>query len=91
MAIGIYFNPASMNASQYDDIIKRLEQAGAGKPSGRLHHVCFGSGDKLQVFDLWESQEAFDKFGETLVPILQQVGLDTGEPMVEPVHNIIGG
>lgn len=91
MALGIYFNPDSMNAAKYDDVIKRLDAAGAGKPAGRLYHACFGSGDKLQVFDIWESQEAFDKFGETLMPILGQVGLDPGQPMVEPIHNIIPG
>lgn len=91
MAIGIYFNPESMSAEQYDDVIARLDKAGAGKPAGRLHHVCFGSGSKLQVFDIWESQAAFDKFGETLGPILQEVGLEPGQPMVEPVHNVIPG
>jgi hypothetical protein len=91
MAIGIYFRPESMNATQYDDVINRLEKAGAGKPTGRQYHVCFGSGDSLQVFDIWESQDAFDKFGQTLMPILQEVGLDPGQPMVEPVHRIIPG
>lgn len=91
MAIGVYFNPESMNTAQYDDVMERLNAAGASKPAGRLYHSCFGSGDKLQVFDIWESQEAFDKFGETLMPLLQEVGLDPGQPMVEPVHNIVPG
>jgi hypothetical protein len=91
MAIGIYFNPTSMNAAQYDEIMRRLDIAGAGKPDGRLYHSCFGSGDKLQVFDIWESQEAFDKFGEMLMPVLQEVGFDPGQPMAEPVHNIVPG
>jgi len=34
-------------------------------------------------------QESFDKFGATLMPILQEVGLDAGQPMVEPLHNMI--
>jgi hypothetical protein len=50
-----------------------------------------GSGDKLQVFDIWESQQAFDKFGETMMPIVQEVGVDLGQPMVELVHNLIQG
>lgn len=91
MAIGIYFNPASMSAAQYDETIKRLEAAGAGKPAGRLYHASFGSRDKLQVFDIWESQEAFDTFGQTLMPILQEIGLDRGQPMVEPIHRLIPG
>ena len=45
----------------------------------------------LQVFDIWESQQDFDTFGATLMPVLQQVGLDTGQPVVEPVHSVIPG
>ena len=90
MAIGIYFNPASMDAKAYDEVIRRLEANGAGKPAGRQYHVCFGGGSKLQVFDVWDSQESFDTFGATLMPILQEVGVDPGQPMVEPVHNVIG-
>jgi hypothetical protein len=91
MAISVYINPVSATAAKYDEIIRRLDAAGAGKPAGRLYHACFGSGDKLQVFDIWESQQAFDKFGETMVPIVQEVGIDLGQPMVEPVHNLIQG
>ena len=91
MTIGIYFRPASMSADQYDDIIKRLEAAGSGTPEGRLYHVCFGADDSLQVFDIWESQQAFDDFGATLMPILQEVGVDPGQPMIEPVHSVIPG
>jgi len=91
MAISVYINPASVTAAQYDEIVRRLDAAGAGKPAGRLYHACFGSGDKLQVFDIWESQQAFDKFGETMMPIVQEVGVNLGQPMVEPVHNLIQG
>jgi hypothetical protein len=80
-----------MSAAQYDDVIERLEAAGAGAPPGRLYHVCFGSGDRLRVVDVWESQEAFDAFGRTLMPILQGVGVDPGQPEVAPVHNTIVG
>lgn len=91
MALGFFFAPASMTAQQYDDCIRRLEKAGAGKPAGRLYHSCFGTGNKLQVFDVWESQTAFDRFGQTLMPILQQIGIDPGQPQVAPIHNIIKG
>jgi hypothetical protein len=91
MAISVYINPASMTAAQYDEIVRRLDAAGAGKPAGRLYHACFGTGDKLQAFDIWESQQAFDKFSETLMPIVQEIGTDAGQPMIEPVHNLIQG
>jgi hypothetical protein len=45
----------------------------------------------IQVFDVWESQEAFDAFGATLVPIMSGLGVDPGQPMVAPVRNVIKG
>jgi len=89
MAIGIYFSPAAMSTEQYDTCIKLLRKAGAGHPSGRTYHAVFGPPDKLMVFDVWTSQAAFDKFGKTLMPILEQVGLDAGQPSVMTVHNVI--
>ena len=91
MAITVIVTPLSMDARQYDEIIKRLENAGASAPPGRLSHVCFGTGTSLRVVDVWESQDAFNAFGQTLIPILQQVGVDPGQPEVVEVHNIIQG
>src|SRR6478736_6290397 len=89
MAIGIYFAPAAMSAPQYDECIKLLRKAGAGNPPGRVYHAAFGPKDKLMVFDVWTSQASFDKFGKTLMPILQQLGIDSGQPSVMPVHKVI--
>src|SRR6476659_7249544 len=89
MAIGIYFSPAAMSAEKYDECIKLLKKAGAGNPAGRSYHAAFGPKDKLMVFDVWTSQAAFDKFGKTLMPILQQLGIDSGQPSVMPVHKVI--
>jgi hypothetical protein len=89
MAIGIYFAPAALSAEKYDECIKLLKKAGAGNPPGRSYHAAFGAKDKLAVFDVWTSQAAFDKFGKTLMPILQQLGIDPGQPVVMPVHKVI--
>ena len=89
MAIGIYFSPAAMSAEKYDECSKLLRKAGAGNPPGRSYHASFGSNDKLAIFDVWTSQAAFDKFGKTLMPILQQLGIDPGQPNVMQVHKVI--
>jgi hypothetical protein len=89
MPIAIYFHPEAMSAAQYDEIIKRLEVAGQGKPKGRTHHSTFGPDDHLMVYDVWDSQDDFDAFGKTLMPILTELGVDTGQPDVMPVHNVI--
>jgi hypothetical protein len=89
MAIGIYFSPAAVSAEKYDECIKLLKKAGAGHPAGRSYHSSFGPKDKLMVFEVWTSQAAFDKFANTLMPILQRLGIDPGQPMVMPMHKVI--
>lgn len=91
MAFAMLFTPAAMDATQYDECIKRLEAAGAGAPKGRLHHACFGTGNQLRVLDIWDSMTSFEKFGQTLMPILQQLGVDPGQPEISPLHNTIKG
>jgi hypothetical protein len=91
MAIGIYFAEGDFPADKYDEALGRLEAAGVGAPDGRTFHVALETDGKINVFDIWESQEAFDAFGATLLPILGELGVDPGKPMVAQVHNVIPG
>ena len=91
MAIGVYFPFPSMSAENYDEGVRRLEEAGQGAPSGRRYHVAFEAGSGVHVFDVWDSQESFDAFGRTLMPIMKDLGVDPGEPQISQVHNIIQG
>jgi hypothetical protein len=78
-----------MTADKYKEGIGLLKQAGAGHPPGRTYHAALGTPDQLVVFDVWSSQAAFDKFGKTLMPILQQLGVEPGPPSVMKIHNVI--
>lgn len=91
MAVVLRFAAPGMTAAKYDECLSRLEQAGAGAPAGRLYHVCFGDKDNLRVSDIWDSTESFERFGQTLRPILEDLGIDSGEPEVIEVYNIIEG
>ncbi len=87
MAFVVHFTPPSLSSAQYDEVIKRLEAAGEGSPKGRLFAVAFGSGDALRVTDVWDTQENFDRFGQTLMPLLQELGIDPGTPeFIEAYH-----
>ncbi len=72
-------------------MVKRLDAAGAGSPAGRSYHFAFDGEGGLNVFDVWDSQESFEKFGETLVPLMAELGTDPGEPQVVEIHNVIVG
>jgi hypothetical protein len=91
MALGIYFVHKGFTREKYDDAIKQLDAAGAGAPEGRTYHVALETDGSINVFDIWESQAAFDAFGATLVPILTALGVELSEPMVAEVHNVIEG
>lgn len=91
MALGFYFTPTGFTQDKYDEALSQLEAAGAGAPPGRLYHVALETNGEIQVFDIWESQEALDAFGATLGPIMAGLGGDPGEPMVSRVHNVIQG
>jgi len=91
MPFVVRFVPKSMSTQKYDEIIKRLNAAGAGSPKGRLFHVAFGPHDALRVSDIWDTHENFDLFGQTLMPILQDVGVDPGTPEFIETYNIIAG
>ena len=78
-----------MSATQYKEIMTRLDAAGQGKPRGRTHHSTFGPDDHLMVYDIWDSQEDFDAFGQTLMPIPADLGVDPGQPDVMAVHRVV--
>jgi hypothetical protein len=89
MSILIRFAPASLTAQQYDESVRRLEEAGSWPPDGLDYHVCFGSEGQLRVSEIWDSQEQLTAFGERLMPVLAEVGIEPGEPELMEIHNIV--
>jgi len=41
------------------------------------------------VSEIWESEEQWKAFGEKLMPVLAEVGIEPGQPEQLPIHNII--
>jgi len=90
MSIVVRFTPAGLTAEQYDTTIRLLEERGALPPDGLDYHVCFGPDDNLLVSEIWDSQEQFEAFGATLMPILQETGVQfSGPPTPFEVHNVM--
>jgi hypothetical protein len=53
------------------------------------YHVCFGQDGDLRVREIWDSQEKFEAFGERLMPILSEVGIQPGNPEIHEVQNVV--
>lgn len=87
--IGIYITPDVMTAEQHSEGRRRLREAGVSEVAMKLHSV-FGEDGKLQVFDIWETQEAWDEFLGHLMPILQDIGITmSAPPMIMPVVDLV--
>ena len=89
MAVVICLSPPRMTTEQYDEAIRRLEDAGLGAPGERSLHLCFGPSGRLRILTVWDRPESFERFGQTLIPILQELGVDPGEPEIYELHKAI--
>jgi hypothetical protein len=79
---------------QYDEVCARLNDGkafsalGEWPVEGILAHASGPTDGGWRVVDVWESEEAFARFGEVIGPILQEVGVP-GEPRISPLHNFV--
>ena len=89
MSIVVRFNPQSVGTEKYDATVAKLESQGDWPPDGLDMHVAFGDEDNLRVSEILDSREQFEAFGERLMPVLEEAGINPGEPDVYEVHNLI--
>jgi hypothetical protein len=87
MSIVVRFPPSNVTKDQYDQVRSALEDAGEWPPQGCEMHACFGPEQDIRVSEIWESPEAFEAFGETLMPKLEAADIQlAGEPEIYPAH-----
>jgi len=87
MAILVRFSPSGLTSEQYNNVGKKLDDAGLWPQEGLLAHVAFGSSGDLRVSEVWESRQQQEQFAEHLMPVLQEAGVDvSGEPEILDVE-----
>jgi hypothetical protein len=70
-------------------------------PAGLIVHTHFDDDGRVQVIDVWDSQEAFESFrDQRLLPAMQKLAAERGidmmqapppEATVTPVHGLVRG
>jgi hypothetical protein len=68
----------------------RLESPADWPVEGLLAHIAGQGANGFRVVDVWESDDAFRRFGETLMPILQAIGVE-GQPEIYSSHTFVSG
>jgi hypothetical protein len=74
---------------QYNQVMRTLDLDNK-PPAGGIFHVSGFAGGTLRVLDIWDSQQAFEKFQkDRLTDAVQKAGIN-GQPKVQffPAHNI---
>ena len=89
MSILVRFTPSSVTKDQYDASIRRLEEQGDFPPDGAEYHCAYFVDGSLRVSEVWDSREQFEAFGERLMPLLAEIGIDAGEPEILEVYNTV--
>jgi hypothetical protein len=85
----------TLTRERYEEIVRkmtggksRLESPADWPVEGLLVHAA-GQGERgFRVVDVWESDVAAAKFGELLVPVLQELGV-TDLPEVYPAYTFV--
>ena len=91
MSIVVRFHPNGMTAEKYDEAVRRHDDAGIEfPPDGMEYHVCFGPEGDLRVSEIWDSAEQLQAYGDRLMPLLAEVGIQfSGEPEIFEVHRTV--
>jgi hypothetical protein len=87
--IAIYIVTKNMTVEQHTEGRARLVKAGAPESAMKLHS-CFGEDGQLQVFDVWESEEAFEEFLTFLGPVMDELGIELAQPpTIMPIVDLV--
>jgi hypothetical protein len=74
MAVTMDVRMPSEAAQLYDPINQELGVRNGNLPDGLIHHFATRTKDGFNIFEVWDSQEAFDRFAsDRLLPALRKL------------------
>ena len=95
MTVVLIHQGPTVTQDRYDAVVQRLTDGKGRMESpadwpveGLLVHAAGEGPNGFRVVDVWESEEACRRFGEVLVPLLQEVGIDD-QPEIYPTHAFV--
>jgi hypothetical protein len=94
MAVVMVFQGGGLNQQSYAEVVRkmtgkdRMESPSDWPVEGLLVHAAGQGPSGFRVVDVWESEEACNRFGEVLAPLLQEVGIDA-PPELYPAHAFV--
>lgn len=95
MAVVLVHQGPGLTQESYEEVVRRLtggrsrlESPADWPVEGLLVHAAGEADGGFRVVDVWESEEAVRRFGETLVPLLREAGVEA-DPEMYPAHTFV--
>jgi hypothetical protein len=95
VAVVLFHQGQGLTRESYEEAVRRLtggrsrlESRSDWPVAGVVVHIAGESPDGFRVVDVWESEEAARRFGEQLLPVLKEAGVEA-EPQMYPAHTVV--
>ncbi len=95
MQVMVVHHTPTLTRARYEAVVRgltggkaRLESPNDIPTGGLLMHVAAETDDGFMIFDVFESQEAFDRFRAVASPIATAAGIEE-PPKSFPIHTYI--
>lgn len=94
MSVVLIHQGSSFTREKYEEMVHkltgkaRMESASDWPVEGLLVHMAGDSPQGFPAVDVWQSEDACNRFGEALGPILQEVGVED-QPEIYEAHTFV--
>jgi hypothetical protein len=91
----VVFASPRLTQEKYEEAVRRLtggkdrlESPADWPVDGLLTHIAGQGQAGFRVVDVWQSEDAFRRFGEALMPVMQEIGIEE-QPEIYPAHTFV--
>jgi hypothetical protein len=94
MPVVLVVQAPGITQEQYEQSIEKVSKSGKIQSpddwpvEGLLAHIAGEGSNGFRVIDVWESEDAMRQFGDMLIPILKDLGVEA-EPEIYPAHTFV--
>ena len=77
------FIKTGLTPDEYDQMREKLGVGDTPPPGGVYHAAAVGEDGKIRIFEVWDSREQAEAWGETVMAARMDAGLGDGPPVID--------
>jgi hypothetical protein len=85
------FVKTGITPDEYDQMRAKLGVGDTPPPGGVFHAAAVGEDGKIRVFEVWDSREQAEAWGDKVMAVRTEMGFGDGPPSIEylKVHRVV--